>query len=115
MLRIWCASSVENVALVPHEQADGAGPVHVHCPLEHERLGRSVVDGVVAVGDAIGVRLRSVPFVPAKVLAAIKAASAGLEVTATEPVFGYMADALGFKMLNYDFQIKIMNDAEPGV
>jgi zinc/manganese transport system substrate-binding protein len=34
-------------------------------------------------------------------------------VTATEPVFGYMADALGFKMLNYDFQIKIMNDAEP--
>ena len=46
-------------------------------------------------------------------IAAIKAASAGLEVTATEPVFGYMARALGFKMLNYDFQIKIMNDAEP--
>lgn len=46
-------------------------------------------------------------------IAEIKAASAGLEVTATEPVFGYMADALGFKMLNYDFQIKIMNDAEP--
>jgi zinc/manganese transport system substrate-binding protein len=46
-------------------------------------------------------------------IAAIKAVSAGLEVTATEPVFGYMADALGFKMLNYDFQIKIMNDAEP--
>ena len=46
-------------------------------------------------------------------IAAIKAASAGLEVTATEPVFGYMAGALGFKMLNYDFQIKIMNDAEP--
>ena len=34
-------------------------------------------------------------------------------MTATEPVFGYMADALGFKMLNYDFQVKIMNDAEP--
>jgi len=48
-------------------------------------------------------------------IAAIKAASAGLEVTATEPVFGYMSDALGFKMLNYDFQIRIMNDAEPGV
>jgi zinc/manganese transport system substrate-binding protein len=46
-------------------------------------------------------------------IAAIKAASAGLEVTATEPVFGYMADALGFKMLNYDFQLKIMNDTEP--
>jgi zinc/manganese transport system substrate-binding protein len=46
-------------------------------------------------------------------IAAMRAASAGLEVTATEPVFGYMADALGFKMLNYDFQVKIMNDAEP--
>jgi zinc/manganese transport system substrate-binding protein len=43
----------------------------------------------------------------------IKSESGGTEVTATEPVFGYMADALGFKMLNYDFQVKIMNDAEP--
>ena len=43
----------------------------------------------------------------------LRAAAAGREVTATEPVFGYMADALGFKMLNYDFQLKIMNDTEP--
>jgi zinc/manganese transport system substrate-binding protein len=48
-------------------------------------------------------------------IAEIKSSRAGLEVTATEPVFGYMAAALGFKMLNYDFQVKIMNDAEPGV
>jgi len=46
-------------------------------------------------------------------IAAIKASAAGTEVTATEPVFGYMADALGFKMLNGDFQMKVMNDAEP--
>jgi zinc/manganese transport system substrate-binding protein len=46
-------------------------------------------------------------------IAKVKALEAGLPVTATEPVFGYMADALGFKMLNYDFQVKIMNDAEP--
>jgi zinc/manganese transport system substrate-binding protein len=46
-------------------------------------------------------------------IAALKAKTQGMEVTATEPVFGYMAEALGFKMLNYDFQIKIMNDAEP--
>jgi len=46
-------------------------------------------------------------------ITAIRAASTGLEVTATEPVFGYMAGALGFKMLNYDFQLKIMNDTEP--
>jgi zinc/manganese transport system substrate-binding protein len=43
----------------------------------------------------------------------IKADAAGMQVTATEPVFGYMTDALGFKMLNYDFQLKVMNDAEP--
>jgi zinc/manganese transport system substrate-binding protein len=44
----------------------------------------------------------------------IRQAYPGTTVTATEPVFGYMADALGFKMLNYDFQINIMNDTEPG-
>jgi zinc/manganese transport system substrate-binding protein len=44
---------------------------------------------------------------------AIKAKYAGTTVTATEPVFGYMAGALGFKMLNYEFQLNIMNDTEP--
>jgi zinc/manganese transport system substrate-binding protein len=43
----------------------------------------------------------------------IKSKYAGTTVTATEPVFGYMATALGFKMINYDFQVNIMNDAEP--
>src|ERR1700678_4361444 len=38
----------------------------------------------------------------------IKSARAGTSVTATEPVFGYMAGALGFKMLNYSFQIAVM-------
>jgi len=46
-------------------------------------------------------------------IAEMRSASAGLVVTATEPVFGYMAAALGFKMLNDDFQTKIMNDGEP--
>jgi zinc/manganese transport system substrate-binding protein len=46
-------------------------------------------------------------------IAEIKSAANGLTVTATEPVFGYMAEALGLKMLNGDFQIKIMNDSEP--
>ena len=46
-------------------------------------------------------------------ITAIKSKYAGTTVTATEPVFGYMSAALGFKMLNYDFQIKIMNDTEP--
>lgn len=45
---------------------------------------------------------------------AVKAEFAGTQVTATEPVFGYMAEAMGFDMLNYDFQIATMNDTEPG-
>jgi zinc/manganese transport system substrate-binding protein len=46
-------------------------------------------------------------------IARIKAAHAGTEVTATEPVFGYMAEALGLKMLNDAFQVATMNDTEP--
>ena len=45
-------------------------------------------------------------------IAEIKSAHAGTTVTATEPVFGYMADALGFKMENYSFQLAVMNDTE---
>ena len=37
----------------------------------------------------------------------------GTIVTATEPVFGYMATALGLHMKGLSFQWKIMNDAEP--
>jgi zinc/manganese transport system substrate-binding protein len=46
-------------------------------------------------------------------IAALKAKYGGTTVTATEPVFGYMAGALGFKMLNYDFQVNVMNDTDP--
>jgi zinc/manganese transport system substrate-binding protein len=45
-------------------------------------------------------------------IAEIKSAKSGTVVTATEPVFGYMADALGFKMENYGFQLAVMNDTE---
>ena len=34
-------------------------------------------------------------------------------ITATEPVFNYMAETLGLTILNQDFQLKIMNDIEP--
>jgi zinc/manganese transport system substrate-binding protein len=46
-------------------------------------------------------------------IATLKPRTDGITVTATEPVFGYMADALGLHMLNGDFQVKIMNDSEP--
>jgi len=38
---------------------------------------------------------------------------AGVPVTATEPVFGYMAGALQLKMNNERLQLAIMNDTEP--
>jgi zinc/manganese transport system substrate-binding protein len=46
-------------------------------------------------------------------IAAIRGKFAGTTVTASEPVFGYMADALGLKMRNGSFQLSIMNDTEP--
>jgi len=38
---------------------------------------------------------------------------AGTPVTATEPVFGYMATALGLTMRNERLQLAVMNDTEP--
>lgn len=46
-------------------------------------------------------------------IAAIRAKYAGIPVTASEPVFGYMAAALGLKMRNARFQLAVMNDTEP--
>ena len=46
-------------------------------------------------------------------IAALRAKYAGLPVTATEPVFGYMAQALGLVMRNERFQLAVMNNTEP--
>src|SRR5215475_13893396 len=46
-------------------------------------------------------------------VAQLKAKHAGAAVTATEPVFGPMADALGLVMRNQRFQLAVMNDTEP--
>lgn len=46
-------------------------------------------------------------------VAEVRARFAGAPVVATEPVFGYMAEALGLKMENEDFQRAIMNETEP--
>jgi zinc/manganese transport system substrate-binding protein len=48
-------------------------------------------------------------------IAELKAKYAGASVTATEPVFGYMAEALGFTMRNQRFQIAVMNGTEPSI
>jgi zinc/manganese transport system substrate-binding protein len=46
-------------------------------------------------------------------IAAIRGKYAGTVVTASEPVFGYMANALKLTMRNERFQLAIMNDTEP--
>jgi zinc/manganese transport system substrate-binding protein len=48
-------------------------------------------------------------------IAAIRGRYAGTTVAATEPVFGYMAAALGLTMLDRHFQLSIMNNTEPSV
>jgi len=44
---------------------------------------------------------------------ALKGKYAGMPVTATEPVFDYMARAIGLEMRNPAFQRAVMNDTEP--
>ena len=46
-------------------------------------------------------------------IADMKARYAGQPVTASEPVFGYMAQALGLDMHNEKFQTAVMNGTEP--
>lgn len=46
-------------------------------------------------------------------IAAMAKKYGGASVTASEPVFGYMAEALKLKMRNERFQLAIMNDTEP--
>jgi zinc/manganese transport system substrate-binding protein len=38
---------------------------------------------------------------------------AGMPVTATEPIFGYLFDALGMEVRNQAFQLAVMNNTEP--
>lgn len=45
-------------------------------------------------------------------VAALRSQYAHASVTATEPVFGYMSDAIGLDMRNQRFQLAAMNDTE---
>ncbi len=56
--------------------------------------------------------LESLKPVDAKI-AAMRVKYDGAQVTATEPVFGYMATALGLVMRNERFQLAVMNSTEP--
>jgi zinc/manganese transport system substrate-binding protein len=72
-----------------------ADPAHIS---DYAARLKTVVDSLKPLNDKI---------------AAIRGKYAGAAVTASEPVFGYMALALGLKMRNERFQLSIMNDTEP--
>lgn len=55
---------------------------------------------------------RSMQPISAKI-AALRKRLAGTPVTATEPVFGYMLNALGMPVRNQSFQLAVMNNTEP--
>ena len=46
-------------------------------------------------------------------IAELRARLAGTPVTATEPVFGRLFEALGMQVRNRSFQVSVMNDTEP--
>jgi zinc/manganese transport system substrate-binding protein len=46
-------------------------------------------------------------------IAELRQRSTGVSATATEPVFGYMFEALGMDVRNEPFQLAVMNDTEP--
>jgi zinc/manganese transport system substrate-binding protein len=48
-------------------------------------------------------------------IADLRAKFAGAPVTATEPVVGYLAAAIGLNMRNERFQLAVMNDTEPRI
>jgi zinc/manganese transport system substrate-binding protein len=55
---------------------------------------------------------QSVQPIQAKI-AALHGRLAGTPVTATEPIFGYVFDALGMRVRNMPFQMAVMNNTEP--
>lgn len=65
---------------------------------DYERNLMSVVEALKPVDDKIG---------------QLRERYRGTPVTATEPVFGYMSDAIGFGMRNMRFQLAATNDTEP--
>lgn len=80
--------------MVSSELAD-ADPAHSE---EYERRLQSFINSLTLLDTKI---------------ADLRRRYAGTPITATEPVFGYMATALGLKMRNEGFQLAVMNNAEP--
>jgi len=77
-----------------------------------EALSKADADHASDYAARLKTTLATLERIAARV-AQLKAKHAGTAVTATEPVFGPMAEALGLTMRNQRFQLAMMNDTEP--
>lgn len=98
----------------------GDNPHLWYDPATMPKLAQALAAALAAADPAhaadYGTRLKTTLAALARVqarAAALRAKWAGVPVTATEPVFGPMADALGLTMRNTGFQTAMMNDTEP--
>ncbi|NKJ47935.1 cation ABC transporter substrate-binding protein [Burkholderia sp. SG-MS1] len=97
----------------------GDNPHLWYDPATMPKVARAVSDALVAADPAhksaydanLAKFLASLKPIDAKV-AELHGRYAGVPVTATEPVFGYMSDAVGLTMRNQRFQLAAMNDTE---
>ncbi len=95
----------------PHVWYDPAAMPAVAAALADE-LARRDPDGAAGYAERRDAFVATLKPIQEKV-AALRDRYAGTPVVATEPVFGYMAAALGLKMENEAFQTAIMNETEP--
>jgi len=110
--------AIEAAALVGKKPGDN--PHLWYLPATMPATAKAVADALkqadpssqADVDRGLAAFLASLDPINAKI-AAMHAKYQGLPVTATEPVFGYMADALGLDMRNMHFQVSVMNDTEP--
>jgi len=97
----------------------GDNPHLWYDPATMPKVAHALSDALVAADPAhksaydanLAKFLDSLKPIDAKV-AALHGRYAGVPVTATEPVFGYMSDAIGLQMRNMRFQLATMNDTE---
>jgi zinc/manganese transport system substrate-binding protein len=108
------------VASVLTHRAVGANPHLWWDPKTMPAVARAIADELIATDPAgrsgyearLAAFLQSLKPIHAKI-ATLRAAYLGEPVTATEPVFGYMATAVGLTMRDERFQWAVMNDTEP--
>ncbi len=95
----------------PHIWYDPATMLALAKALSQE-LGSADPGHAADYGRNLAIFEQSVQPIQAKI-AALRARLSGTPATATEPVFGYMFDALGMTVRNASFQLSVMNNTEP--